>query len=72
MALVLSATEHGLDSIVSYASVKYPEILRKYLPISDDENIVIGIGLGYRDENVKINQFRSTRVSMSQFSTIKE
>ena len=72
MALVLSATEHGLDSIVSYASVKYPEILRKYLPVSDDENIVIGIGLGYRDENAKINQFRSTRVSMSQFLTIKE
>ena len=72
MSLILSATAHGLDTIVSYASVKYPEILRKYLPISDDENIIIGIGLGYRAKDEKINEFRSTRVPINQFVIMKE
>ena len=41
MALMFSATAHGLDSMVAYAFVKYSDV--------DEENIIIGIGLVWKN-----------------------
>ena len=50
MAILLAATDKGIDSIPAYEIAKYPDILRKYLPIPDDEDIIIGIALGYKSD----------------------
>lgn len=61
-SILLSATGRGIDSIVSYAIIKYPDIIRKHLPIPEDEEIAIGIALGYADEEHLLNRYRTNRV----------
>ena len=64
-AIILGAASRGIDSLVAYSIIKYPDIIRKHFPISEKEDIVMGIALGYADKEAKINQFRSRRVPLS-------
>ena len=41
MAIMLAAKDHGVDSIPAYTTIMYPDVLRKYMKISDKEDIVI-------------------------------
>lgn len=68
--LMLSATSHGIDSMVAYENVKYPDEIRKYLSVPDNETIVAGIALGYRSDD-KINSFTNNRISTNKILTIK-
>lgn len=43
--LMLAANNRGLSTMPAHAFVKYPEVIRKYLDIPEDETIGIGIGL---------------------------
>ena len=61
--LMLSATHHGLDSMVAYGNLKYPDIIRHHMPIPDNERIVAPIALGYRSDD-KINQFVNNRLPL--------
>ncbi len=63
MSLMLAATEKGIDSIPAYELVKYPEIIRKNLQISDDESIIAGIALGYASDS-KLNDFRAEKLDI--------
>ena len=63
MALVLSAKAHGVDSLIAYESIKYPDVIRKNCKIPDDEDIIIGIGLGYEDDN-EFNKLRVTKLKI--------
>ena len=65
MALLLAAKDLGVDSVVAYELVKYPDILRKYVKIPDTEDIVVGIALGYESDHT-VNTFRAKK------STIEE
>ena len=69
-AIVLSAADRGISSIVAYAFTKYPDVVRKYLPIPDSEDIMIGIGLGYPDQSAPINSIHAGRVPLDQILTI--
>ena len=57
--------DHGLDSIPAYMSIMYPDVLRKYLKISDKEDIVIGIALGY-EEKCQLNDYRSVKLTLDE------
>ena len=57
--LMLAAKDYGVDSLVAYSLSTYPDVLRKYMKVPDDEDIVMGIAFGYEDDS-KMNQFRST------------
>ena len=65
MSILLSAKSHGVDSLIAYESIKYPDVLRKYCKIPDNEEIVIGIALGYEDDNVT-NKFRAGKLSLDE------
>ena len=65
MAIMLAAKDHGVDSIPAYTTIMYPDVLRKYLKISDKEDIVIGIALGY-EEKCKINEHRSVKMTLDE------
>ena len=69
MSLMLAAAEKDIDSIPAYELIKYPEILRQNLLISDDENIIAGIALGYASD-AKINDFRSSRLDLDDILKI--
>ena len=65
MAIMLAAKDHGIDSIPAYTTIMYPDVLRKYLKISDKEDIVIGIALGY-EEKCKINEHWSVKMTLDE------
>ena len=65
-SIMLSAMDQGVDSVAAYHSIKYPDILRKYMNISDDEDIVIGIALGYEDKNNILSQIKSEKLSLDE------
>ncbi|HAW45440.1 MAG TPA: nitroreductase [Sutterella sp.] len=58
--LMLAAADRGVASIIAYNLVKYPDLIRQYTAIPEDDEIVIGIALGYEVEH-PLNAFRSTR-----------
>ena len=70
-AIIMGAADRGIDSIVAYSIIKYPDIIRRHFPITEEKDIVMGIALGYEDQEAKINQYRSKRVSLDSFLTAK-
>lgn len=70
-SIMLAATERGIATITAVSLVHYPEILRSKLDIPDNLFIVIGIAIGYKDEQHPINKFRSVRRSVLDIATIK-
>ena len=65
MSILLAAKSHSVDSLVAYESIKFPDIIRKNCKVPDDEDIVIGVALGYEDEN-ELNKFRSTKLTVEE------
>ena len=65
MAILLAAKSHGVDSLIAYESIKYPDIIRKYCKVPDNEDIIIGIALGYEDDNI-VNEFRAKKYSVDE------
>ena len=59
--IMLLATDYGLGTVAQAQAVSYPDVLRKALDIPDSKLIVLGIAIGYPDQEDPINQFRSER-----------
>lgn len=70
--ILLVTTEQGIGSIVAYNFVKYPQILREELNISSDEEIIVGIGLGFEDEQAQVNRITSKRMDTESILKIKK
>jgi nitroreductase len=60
-SIMLAAQEYGVDSAPAVNLVAYPKIIRKEIEIPDELSIVIGIALGYKDDESSQNTFRSIR-----------
>lgn len=71
MALMLAARNHGVDSIPAYEIVKFPTELRPLLSVPEDEEIIMGIALGYASED-SLNGLVSTRLPLEDILIIKE
>lgn len=59
--ICMLAYERGLGTCIMAVLSHYPDIVRKYANISDDMSIVIGIAIGYPDEDNPSYSFKSTR-----------
>lgn len=70
--LMLSATDHGIQSIPAYELVKFPNMIRKEFKIGDDKMIAMGIALGYAKIDEVINQIYTKRTPVDSFLTIKD
>lgn len=70
--LMLAANNRGLSTMPAHAFVKYPEVIRKYLDIPEDETIGIGIGLGYPNKKATINNYKYKRVPLDEILKIKK
>ena len=60
-AFCLAAADAGLATCIMAALARYPEIVRRNLPIPTGEKILVGIALGHADPKDKANSFRSSR-----------
>lgn len=63
--LLLTATNRGLGSIVTYNSVRYPAVLHQVLTVPNDQRFIVGVSLGYVADE-PINHFRSDRVALNK------
>jgi len=71
MALMLAAKDRGVDSIPAYEIVKFPAELRPLLDAPADEDIVMGIALGYAADD-DINAFASSRLPLEDILSIRQ
>ena len=65
-SVMLAALEQGLGTIPAITLVLYPDVLREELKIPDNLKVTIGIAVGYADKEHKINNFLSSRSSVSE------
>ena len=65
MSILLAAKSQGVDSLAAYEAIKYPDVIRKFCKIPETEDIIIGIGLGYEDNN-ELNNYRSKKLSLEE------
>jgi len=67
--ILLAAQNFGVGSIVAMGLVAHPDILHKELEIPDSLQIVIGVAIGYQDEQSAINSYRSSRRPIQEVVT---
>lgn len=68
--ILLAAQHNGLKGILAYEIIRYAADIHNHFDISEDERILMGIGLGYPDTQ-KINQFNPGRENVNNVLTIK-
>ena len=61
-----AAKEKGVDSVPAYEAIKYPDILRNNMKIGDDEDVVIGIALGYEDKENILSKIKAKKLSVDE------
>jgi nitroreductase len=67
--IMLIALEYGLGTIPEIQAVAYPDILRQVLHIPDSSLLVLGIAIGYPEDNNPVNQLRSEREPLARVTT---
>jgi len=67
--ILLAAHGRGLGTCVMAMAVRYPDALREVLPETSDKRFLIGVALGYPDEQAPINDFERPRVQLKDFVT---
>lgn len=54
-SIMLLALDEGLSIMPAHSMVSYPELVRKYGKIPEDELVGMAIGLGYQDNVAEVN-----------------
>ncbi len=67
--LLLAAQAKGLATCPTGLIAAYNDDISQMLNISEDKEILIGISLGYADENSPVNAFRTKRVDLKEIVT---
>ena len=66
--VMLSARGQGLHTCPQAAFANYHRIIRRHLAIPDDEIVVCGMAMGYRDPEAPENIWRTDRAPVSSFT----
>lgn len=72
MGMIIAATDQGIASLPAYRFVIYPDIIRQHVEIPEDEVLVLGIGLGYRDSYAPVNRIIAAREPLTELLDYKE
>ena len=65
---LLAAEEKGYSRIVAASIVFFADRIREIIDIPDDIKLVVGIGIGYVDEDHPLNQPEAPRNSPEEFT----
>ena len=65
----LLATSRGLGTCLMAALAMYPEPVRKKLNLPENKKIVLGLSLGYPDEDSAVNRLRTDREELGNIVT---
>ena len=66
---MLLACDRGLGTAALAASVHFPDVARKVLPIPEDKHLAIGAAIGWPDESEPVNNFQRSRASVQELVT---
>ena len=67
--IMLVARSFGLETCAEGSMAEYPDIVRAFAKVSSDKHLICGMAVGYEDKNVAINQYRTTREPVENFTT---
>jgi nitroreductase len=65
--ICLLAYDKGIGTCIMAMSIRNPGLLRKILSIPADRKIVMGVAMGYPDENFPLNNFERKRADISEY-----
>ena len=68
-SVCLAAHAKGLGSCIMAMAVRDPDRLREVLPQAADKKFVVGVALGYPDDEAPINRFERQRAQLEEFVT---
>lgn len=73
-SIMLLAINRGLGVMPAHSMVSYPELVREYAQIPDDEAVGMAIAVGYIDKNAEINdpKFIPKRVPFNEIYKVVE
>ncbi len=63
----LLAHEKGLGTCIMATSINYAKVAHKLLKIPDSKQLVVGVGIGWPDNDAPINQFGRQRGELNEF-----
>jgi len=66
--IMLSARGQGLHSCPQAAFANYHRLIRDHLPVPDEEIVVCGMAIGYRDARAPENIWRTDRAPVASFT----
>ena len=66
-SLILTAHSLGLGTCLQASVSRYPDAVRDFLEIPKTKSVVLGISIGCPDLEAPLNEYRSSRVSPSDF-----
>jgi len=69
-AFCMAASERGLATCVLAALARYPQVVRRHLPLAAGESLLIGVALGRPDPQAPVNGFRSSRAGLGEVLTL--
>lgn len=70
--VMLAAIGHGLATCPQASIAEYPDIVRKLVNAPDTRALVCGMALGYPDTAAPVNNYRTAREPVSNFTTWHE
>ena len=65
-SVCLAAQDKGLGTCIMAMAVRDPDLLREILPGAADKQFVIGVALGYPDEEAAVNRFERSRAPLEE------
>jgi nitroreductase len=65
-SVCLAAHDKGLGTCIMAMAVRDPDLLREILPGAADKQFVIGVALGYPDDEATVNRFERARVPLQE------
>ena len=66
---MLLACDRGLGTAALAASVHFPQVARKVLPIPENKHLAIGAAIGWPDKSAPANNFERKRASIEELVT---
>jgi nitroreductase len=68
MAIALVAHDRGLGTCITGSNVRYPDLLRKYIPGTENQDFITAIAIGYPDWEAPVNRFPRNRIPVDEFT----
>jgi len=67
--ICLTALNYGIGTCIEAQGVTYPEVIKEHTGIGANEDIIVGIAIGYPDPDYPANQLISRRASLDEVAT---